>query len=227
MLIPYSLVLLLLAATSPSEANLFRRGSHSIVHAASKVHRRAIEHSSGLARDLRIAMDGIWFDNLDKRSINVGHVYCVSSSSSSQLPLGNNSSPIQNPGNSSSSSTAQAPLSSGTRNVTSGSSTATKTSSTQSQSAPTASSTPSSPWNIVQSYVRLPFIIYLVTSRSSLSIQEGNSFFNGWSFFTGSDPTGGPVTYIDQGTAVRVFLVILSVKKTPQFSPLIAIRQPH
>jgi beta-glucanase (GH16 family) len=35
-------------------------------------------------------------------------------------------------------------------------------------------------------------------------LQQGNSFFSGWDFFTGADPTNGIVTYIDQNTAVRV-----------------------
>lgn len=33
-------------------------------------------------------------------------------------------------------------------------------------------------------------------------MQEGNSFFAGWAFFTEPDPTGGTVTYIDGGAAV-------------------------
>lgn len=36
------------------------------------------------------------------------------------------------------------------------------------------------------------------------SWQEGNSFFNGWTFFTEGDPTDGNVQYIDSGTAVRL-----------------------
>ena len=34
--------------------------------------------------------------------------------------------------------------------------------------------------------------------------QSGNTFFTGWDFFTGSDPTNGVVQYVDQATAVRV-----------------------
>ncbi|EED82529.1 hypothetical protein POSPLDRAFT_112923 [Postia placenta Mad-698-R] len=40
----------------------------------------------------------------------------------------------------------------------------------------------SSPWKVKQSY-------------------EGDSFFDGWSFFTASDPTDGTVQYVDQSTA--------------------------
>jgi len=35
---------------------------------------------------------------------------------------------------------------------------------------------------------------------------SGQSFFNGWDFFTGSDPTNGLVHFVDQQTAVRVVL---------------------
>ena len=36
--------------------------------------------------------------------------------------------------------------------------------------------------------------------------QSGKSFFDGWDFFTGADPTNGIVKFIDQPTAVRVIL---------------------
>jgi hypothetical protein len=36
--------------------------------------------------------------------------------------------------------------------------------------------------------------------------QSGQSFFQGWNFFTGSDPTNGNVQFVDQQTAVRVVL---------------------
>ncbi|KAF9458752.1 concanavalin A-like lectin/glucanase domain-containing protein [Collybia nuda] len=56
----------------------------------------------------------------------------------------------------------------------------TRSSSTRPQ--PTGKPPASSPWKIVQTY-------------------EGESFFNGWDFFTGSDPTHGIVQYVDQNTA--------------------------
>ena len=39
--------------------------------------------------------------------------------------------------------------------------------------------------------------------------QSGQSFFQGWDFFTGSDPTNGMVTFVDQQTAVRVVLRLI------------------
>jgi hypothetical protein len=52
----------------------------------------------------------------------------------------------------------------------------------------------------------------------------GQNFFNGWDFFTGSDPTQGSVQFIDQGTAQSNNLVevnsagnaIMRVETTPQ-----------
>jgi len=51
---------------------------------------------------------------------------------------------------------------------------------TKSSSAPTASAT--SPWKLANSY-------------------QGNDFFDGWNFFTASDPTHGLVDYVDEDTA--------------------------
>jgi hypothetical protein len=46
--------------------------------------------------------------------------------------------------------------------------------------------------------------------------QSGNTFFSGWNFFTGSDPTNGIVQFLDQATAVRVSL--LAVCRPPHIS---------
>jgi len=67
----------------------------------------------------------------------------------------------------------QAPL------VTGGPGNATATA-TKSSSVPTA--TPTSPWILANSY-------------------QGNNFFDGWDFFTASDPTHGLVDYVDENTA--------------------------
>lgn len=47
-------------------------------------------------------------------------------------------------------------------------------------------------------------LTYCPISPCTFSYQQGSSFFQGWDFFTGSDPTNGIVTYIDQNTAVRL-----------------------
>ncbi|EKM60708.1 glycoside hydrolase family 16 protein [Phanerochaete carnosa HHB-10118-sp] len=76
---------------------------------------------------------------------------------------------------------------------------------TASAGSSTSSPAASSPWNLVQSY-------------------QGSSFFTGWDFFVGGDPTNGIVTYIDQPTSQSANLTsinsaghaIMSVETTPQ-----------
>ena len=43
-------------------------------------------------------------------------------------------------------------------------------------------------------------------NRLGVLPQSGSSFFSGWNFFTGSDPTNGVVQFVNQQTAVRVVL---------------------
>ncbi|KAF9524068.1 concanavalin A-like lectin/glucanase domain-containing protein [Crepidotus variabilis] len=57
-----------------------------------------------------------------------------------------------------------------------------KTTTTKGGSAPTATNAPTSSWKLTESHA-------------------GSSFFDGWNFFTGGDPTNGIVDYIDEGTA--------------------------
>ncbi|KAI0700408.1 concanavalin A-like lectin/glucanase domain-containing protein [Cytidiella melzeri] len=81
---------------------------------------------------------------------------------------------------------------------------ATATASTGALPTGASSSSLSSPWKLKQSY-------------------QGSTFFNGWDFFTGADPTNGLVTYIDQNTANSANLIsinsegnaIMSVETTP------------
>ncbi|KAH9903215.1 concanavalin A-like lectin/glucanase domain-containing protein [Cubamyces lactineus] len=85
------------------------------------------------------------------------------------------------------------------------------TSSTPSASSPSptgnSSPVPSSPWKLFQSY-------------------QGDTFFNGWSFFTYGDPTHGVVQYVDQNTANSSNLIeindqghaIMRVETTEQVS---------
>lgn len=89
-------------------------------------------------------------------------------------------------------------VSSGGRNFTSASRT-----STSSHPAAT-SSVPSSPWKPIATY-------------------SGSTFFDGWTFFTGSDPTSGNVQYVNQATAQSDGLVnineagnaVMKVETTP------------
>ncbi|KAJ3480152.1 hypothetical protein NLI96_g8544 [Meripilus lineatus] len=144
----------------------------SITRATSEIHRRAIKRSSGLARDLRIAFGGL---RVDKRASGPGNVYCVSNPSVNETTPDDGSS--NNNGNTS-------PLSSGqprSSSSTSGRGSPSATGSSGSPATPTSGA--SSRWKLKQS-------------------MQGNTFFDGWTFFTGSDPTHGQVTYVDQNTAV-------------------------
>lgn len=48
-------------------------------------------------------------------------------------------------------------------------------------------------------------------------IQEGSNFFNGWEFFTDSDPTHGTVQYVDQATAVRMIRLSIDLDASSLF----------
>ncbi|KAH9060757.1 glycoside hydrolase family 16 protein [Lactarius vividus] len=84
-------------------------------------------------------------------------------------------------------------------------STSKRPSSTTSTGTSTPSSTAQSDWQLAESY-------------------SGNTFFSGWNFFTGGDPTNGIVQYVDQATAQSSNLtsinsdgnVIMRVDTTPQ-----------
>ncbi|KAI0307467.1 concanavalin A-like lectin/glucanase domain-containing protein [Multifurca ochricompacta] len=80
-------------------------------------------------------------------------------------------------------------------------------SATSSSVANPSSTAPVSNWRLAQSY-------------------SGNTFFSGWNFFTGADPTNGIVQYVDQQTAQSSNLIsingngnaIMRVDTTPQVS---------
>jgi len=52
---------------------------------------------------------------------------------------------------------------------------------------------PDSPWKLSQSYVRSFFEVFCARGGVIFDewSQSGNSFFDGWDFFQGSDPTNG------------------------------------
>ncbi|KAI0078493.1 hypothetical protein K474DRAFT_1660304 [Panus rudis PR-1116 ss-1] len=125
-------LLCLLLSVAPSDANLFARSSHSVVSAANRVHKRAVKHSAGLARDLRLALGGI----LLEQNSNVGNarVYCVSS------PNGGSSlTNATTPNNPTSPATASHPTSSGSP------------ASSASGSSPTNGAS-ASPWKLSQNF---------------------------------------------------------------------------
>ncbi|KAF9229529.1 glycoside hydrolase family 16 protein [Gyrodon lividus] len=89
-------------------------------------------------------------------------------------------------------------------NSSSPSGTSTGTSTTSSARPASTSSVPSSPWKPIATY-------------------SGSTFFSGWSFYTGADPTNGNVQYVDQGTAQNAGLLeinqagnaVMRVETTP------------
>ncbi|KAI0344060.1 hypothetical protein BDW22DRAFT_1355344 [Trametopsis cervina] len=187
------LVLALLAAVPPSDANLFARGSESFVKIATKAHRHAAKRSAGLARDLRLSFRGLLAEQSPgAQAVANSRVYCVNSpglaSNNTSPAFGNGTSPaISGPG---------------TSTGAKGSATA-----SHSPATPTgnSSSAASSPWKLKQAY-------------------QGSTFFDGWDFFTGGDPTNGIVTYIDQNTAKQANLIqinsagnaVMKMETTPQ-----------
>lgn len=189
-----SIVFFLLALVGASNANIFARGSESFVRAAAQAHRSAAKRSAGLARDLRLSFRGLLIEQQPSSAITNSRVYCVNSPG---LPARNSTTVTGD-----NSTTGPSPSATGK-----GGSPASKAS-TGAQSSPTPTPS-SSPWKLKQQYVSdilecfTPF--FLICPFSS---QQGSSFFNGWDFFTGGDPTNGLVTYIDQATAVRIVTLL-------------------
>ncbi|KAI0090040.1 concanavalin A-like lectin/glucanase domain-containing protein [Irpex rosettiformis] len=190
------LLLCLFTTISPADANIFARGTESFARIASKAHRHAARRSAGLARDLRLSFQGLLAEQPQgAQSVANSRVYCVNSPGLSSNTNNNDTSPAI--GNATT-------VISGPSFTSSSGGKASGTASSGRASA-TASSAPSSPWKLKQSY-------------------QGNSFFNGWDFFTGADPTNGIVTYIDQNTAKQANLIsinsdgnaVMKVETTPQ-----------
>lgn len=169
-----------------------------VARAANQIHRRAIKRSAGLARDIRVAFGGMV---LDKRANGApGKVYCVNNPNFNGTTLPNANDNGNGTSNASPQSSTHPP-----RSSSSGHGSPSATGSSGSPATPTGSAASSSPWKLKQSY-------------------QGSSFFDGWDFFTGSDPTNGQVTYVDQNTAQSANLIdindagnaVMRVETTPQ-----------
>lgn len=203
-----SLLLFLAYTTVPSDASIFARGSDSVVRTVGHLHRRAAKHSAGLARDLRLTFGSVM---VKQQPVGTSKVYCVSSSS-----LGNGTS-LTGPGSPNTTSPAVPPPSSSQSTNSTSSSRPSSSIGATTRGSPTPSPSaspsppgnssppPSSPWKLAQSY-------------------SGNSFFDGWDFFTGGDPTHGQVTFVDQPTGQAAGLIdinsagnaVMKVETTPQ-----------
>lgn len=195
------LLIFLLALSAPTDANIFTRSTESFVRIANTAHRRAVKRSSGLAQDLRRAFSGILVEPAQSNQ----KVYCVSTPDNSAGGLSSNSTGGGSSSASGSFSSSSTQPSGTAHGTASSSGTSSAPSATGSSSSGNAAS--SSPWKLAQSY-------------------QGNSFFNGWDFFTDSDPTHGTVQYVNQGIAQSANLTsinaagnaIMRVDTTPQVS---------
>ncbi|KAF7986223.1 hypothetical protein HWV62_38669 [Athelia sp. TMB] len=196
------LILVLCAQTIPAYASTpyTYPGSNTL----KRFHNAALKHSAGLARDLRVALNGILAAPPREQKRNQKRdVFCETSNGGGQVPLGLNSSSISTSGIvSSTTKTSTGAQSTSPSHTTTGSSSST---SSPSSSSGGAAPTSASSWQLKESH-------------------QGSDFFNGWSFFTGNDPTNGAVTYIDQDTAQSANLVeinsagnaVMRVETTPQ-----------
>jgi len=191
-----TLVLLVLYNVVSSDASLFARGSDTVLRTVGHLHRRAAKRSAGLAHDIRLTVGNIF---VNQQPVGTAKTFCVSSSSlNNGAGLTNATSPAI-PSSHPSSNVSVSPTTSGVH----GSSTSSPSSSPSSSS----SASPSSPWKLVQSY-------------------QGSSFFSGWQFTVGGDPTNGQVTYVDEATGQSAGLVsinsagnaVMGVETTPQVS---------
>lgn len=191
--------ILLFAGTGIAEASLLARGHESLVHAATQAHKHAVKRSARLARDLRLTFRDMLVTDAQQHPASIGNsrIYCVNSPAPG-LTSGNGTHVI---GNGTSTSVSGPTATPSNHGPSTGAGTGTSTSASGSATSAPASS----PWKIVQSY-------------------QGSSFFDGWDFFVGADPTNGIVTYIDQPTAQSANLTsinsaghaIMRVETTPQ-----------
>lgn len=131
------LLLFLLTNIVSADANIFARSSDSFVRAASAAHQHAIKRSSGLARDLRLALSPILV--AQDQASGAGRIFCISSAG---LTSSNSTG-----GNSSTAASASFSAPSGT---------ATATHSGSATSPAASASVAASPWKLTQAYVSTP-----------------------------------------------------------------------
>jgi len=163
--------------------------------AVKRLHKYALKQSSGFARNIRVALNPVLVSQpLNGTSQSKAKPYCVSRKPHPEITGATSSDNGHPHGNNSSSSSAK-PTSSGGNSAT--------TTGTAGGSNPTQ--TASSRFTLLQTY-------------------QGQSFFDGWDFFTADDPTHGIVQFVDEGTAKNAGLLevndaghaIMRVETTPQ-----------
>lgn len=178
---PLCLLLLVLQAVTEISATPSNGNTRALPRLVRRAHESAVRRTHSLARDIRVAFGRV-LPRAETDSDNGGRVvYCKPGGKQTVLDGPKNGggegsgSGIGSSGNSTSTSAPQGSSSSR------GSSTRTRSSTSAAQ--PTATAV-DSPWRLTNSY-------------------QGDTFFQGWDFFTSPDPTHGLVDYIDEASARR------------------------
>lgn len=170
---PLSLLLFITDYSTPAQANLVPR-------AIQRAHKFAAKQTHNLAKDLRLAFGGVLVPRDDTSApLAQRVVYCKTKQAPFNAgPTGGSNVTSMTAGGS---STKGYPPSNvpGTKTATSGQPSATGV-------------VPDSPWKLQQSYVRVLILPFGVGGVAiDCWVQDGNSFFQGWDFFMGNDPTSG------------------------------------
>ncbi|KAF5336903.1 hypothetical protein D9611_003443 [Ephemerocybe angulata] len=200
---PLCLLLLVLQITTETSATQSHAPRRTLPRLVKRAHDSAVRKTHSLARDLRVAFNGVLprAEVLENNRAGRPVVYCKAGSQQVLQPPNNDgddgkgnegSGAGEGSGGNSTSGAGTTTTRSTTRVNTSNPPTSTRTttrstssSSTQASSAtsqPTSTPRPESPWKLVNNY-------------------QGNTFFQGWDFFTGDDPTHGIVDFLDEGAA--------------------------
>lgn len=170
----------------------------------------AVRHSAGLARDIKVAFKDVL---VSQPKVSPRTVYCAPKSlrgvGSGGGGTGHGNNATGTAGTEPTGTASQPPATSGFKTVTHRPGV-----SSTSDASPSATSTDSAQ----------PTPAAGSSSYSVIESHQGSSFFDGWDFFTGGDPTNGIVSFIDQGTASQNGLAnvnaagnaVMRVETTPQ-----------
>lgn len=166
MYIHVPLILFLLANVAATDASLLARSSDSLVRAATRAHKHAIQRSAGLAKDLRLSFRGLLAVDSQQQqqqqpaAVGNSRVYCVNSAGTGLT--GNGTNVIGSGDGTSTVSSGSKPTSAG---ASSGKGAPTASSASGGGATPTGSPSPQSPWKMAQSYVRIRVTRVLLQSE--------------------------------------------------------------
>ena len=149
----FTLLALCLFNAVPSDANLFARSTESLARTANRWHHRAAKRSAGLAKDLRRAFSGMYYQQELASTGGSQRVYCVNNASG--LTPASNSSGSSGSGSSSANGTSSNSSAGSTASGSAHASSSGTAKASSTASSPSSTSSPSSKWKLVQSYVRV------------------------------------------------------------------------